>query len=90
MTPTVRRRADGHGFEAGPDALSYSYAVSLNRIIPDEADDRPHACRSFIFDAGIYRMYKVGRVGNFYEIAFGKPGDPIPTVELTDVECPDA
>jgi hypothetical protein len=88
MVTTVRKRATGFGFEAGPLTLSYRYAVSLNHIVPDEADDRPHACRSLIFDTGSYRMYRVVRVGSFYEITFGKPGDPTPTVELTDIECP--
>jgi hypothetical protein len=76
---------DGFGFEAGPKTLSYNYAVSLNQMFVDE---QPYGCREFIFNNGEFRSYRVGKAGNFYEIAFGKPGDPIPTVEVTDIECP--
>jgi hypothetical protein len=88
MTPTVRRRTDGTGFEAGPEALSYRYGVSFASM--DSDDEQSYICREFILDTGKFRSYRIGRVGNFYNVSFGKPGDPIPTVEVTDIECPDA
>lgn len=88
MVPSVRRRTDGPGFEVGPHMVSYRYGVSINPI--NSADEQPYGCRAFILDDGKFRSYRVGRAGNFYEMAFGKPGDPIPTVEITDIECPDA
>ena len=86
MTPTVRKRTDGLGFEAGPDSLSYRYGVSFPAM--DSDDEQSYICREFIFDDGKFRIYRIGRAGKFYEMAFGKPGDPIPTVEVTDIECP--
>ncbi len=86
MTTTIRKRQDDVGFEAGPNSLSYRYGVSLRSM--DSDDDQSHICREFIFDDGKFRIYRIGRAGKFYEIAFGKPGDPIPTVEVADIECP--
>jgi hypothetical protein len=53
-----------------------------------DVDEQPYGCREFIFNNGEFHSYRIGRAGNFYEIASGKPGDPIPTVEVTDIECP--
>ena len=89
MTSTVRKRADGKGFEAGPLALSYRYGVSIDRV-KVTYPERPYVCRAIIFDDGTRRIHRLIRVGNFYEIASGKPGDPIPTVTFTDIECPGA
>jgi hypothetical protein len=94
MTPSVRKRTDGFGFEAGPDTLSYRYGVSLpnrydvsfDHII--SGDEQAYGCLEFTFDDGTFRSYRIGRAGKFYEMAFGKPGDPIPTVEAADIECP--
>ena len=86
MTPSIQTRTDGTGFEAGPDRVSYRYGVSIDPIL--SADEQPYGCREFIFVNGKFRSYRIGRPGSFYEIAFGTPGDPIPTVEITDIECP--
>lgn len=88
MTATVRKRMDGIGFEAGPNGVIHRYGVSFSSMNSD--DEQSHICREFILDTGTFRVYRIGRAGNFYEIAFGKPGDPIPIVEVTDIECPDA
>ena len=88
MTPTVRKRTNGTGFEVGPETLSYHYGVSFTSMASD--DEHSYICREFILDTGDFRSYRIGRVGNFYNVTFGKPGDPIPTVEVTDIECPDA
>ena len=86
MSPSVQKRTNGAGFEAGPDMLTYHYGISLTRIM--STDERPYVCRNVIFDDGKFRSFMLARVGNFYEIGFGKPGDPIPIVTISDVECP--
>jgi hypothetical protein len=86
MIPSIRRRTDASGFEAGPNIVSYRYGVSIDPML--SSDEQPYGCREFTFINGGFRSYRIGRAGAFYEIAFGKPGDPIPTVEVTDIECP--